>query len=501
MLYESTRGSLNKKTGAQAVIRGIAEDRGLYVPEFIPALPLSISEMVGKSYREIAKVILSCYFDDFTEEEIDYCVNGAYDEKFDADDMVELNKEGDAYFLELYHGKTAAFKDMALSILPYLLTTAMKKEGIKEKVCILTATSGDTGKAALEGFKDVDGTEIIVFFPEDGVSEVQKRQMISQEGKNTHVFGIKGNFDDAQTGVKNIFDNRAFVGELKKQNVILSSANSINIGRLVPQIAYYVYSYVKLLERGDIKDGDKINIAVPTGNFGNILAAYMAKEMGLPINRLICCSNDNKVLTDFLRTGLYDIRPVTRDFKCTNSPSMDILISSNLERLLYIASGKDAKRVSGWMEMLSLLKLYTVMDSEMLMGALKDFYAGFSTEDECLDTINKMWSENGYLMDTHTGVAYKVYEDYVKETGDKTPTVIASTASAYKFAEAVSNAIGLEKKDNGFEYVKALNEATKVKIPYGLLDLDKKEILHKGIVEISEMEDAVKNSLANNQKI
>lgn len=496
MLYESTRGSLNKKTGAQAIIRGIAEDRGLYVPEFIPALPISISEMVGKSYREIAKVILSCYFDDFTEEEIDYCVNSAYDEKFDADDMVNIKKAGDAYFLELYHGKTAAFKDMALSILPYLLTTAMKKEGVKEKVCILTATSGDTGKAALEGFSDVEGTEIIVFFPEDGVSLVQKRQMVSQEGKNTHVFGIKGNFDDAQTGVKNIFDNRTLVGELKKNNVILSSANSINIGRLVPQIAYYVYSYVKLVERKVIKNGDKINIAVPTGNFGNILAAYMAKEMGIPVNKLICCSNDNKVLTDFLRTGLYDIRTTTRDFKCTNSPSMDILISSNLERLLYIASGKDSQHVSGWMEMLSLLKLYTIMDSEMLMEALKGFYAGFSTEDECLDVIGKMWSENEYLMDTHTGVAYKVYEDYLKETGDNTPTVIASTASPFKFAEAVSKAIGLEEKENGFEYVKALSDKTGVKIPAALVDLDKREVRHKDVVEITEMEDAVKNSLA-----
>ena len=304
--YKSTRGSSAEKTAAQAVIQGLAEDRGLYVPDSIPALPFQPSEMIGRPYKDIARAVISAFFTDYTGEEMQACVDGAYDEKFEAEDIVPVTSAGGAYFLELYHGKTAAFKDMALSILPYLLTTAMKKEKEDKKIAILTATSGDTGKAALEGFADVEGTEIIVFFPSDGVSEVQKRQMTTQEGKNTHVFAIHGNFDDAQTGVKKIFNDDEFSAMLKENGIKLSSANSINIGRLVPQVAYYVYAYIRLLEQGAVKEGEKINIVVPTGNFGNILAAYYAKNMGIPVNRFICASNKNKVLTDFINTGVYD---------------------------------------------------------------------------------------------------------------------------------------------------------------------------------------------------
>ena len=494
MKYESTRGSRLKKTGAQAIIQGMAEDKGLYVPETIPALPFNIEEMKGKSYKEIAFKVIGAFFDDFTSEEMGYCIDGAYDSKFTASDVVEIKEAGGAHFLELYHGKTAAFKDMALSILPYLMTTSMKKEGVTDKVCILTATSGDTGKAALEGFADVSGTEIVVFYPTGGVSQVQERQMITQQGANTHVFAIRGNFDDAQSGVKKIFNDDDFASELAAHGVKLSSANSINVGRLVPQVAYYVYSYIKLMERGVLKAGEPMNVVVPTGNFGNILAAFYAREMGVPINKFICASNDNKVLTDFINTGVYDIREGVRKFYCTNSPSMDILISSNLERLLYLLSGRDGQTVRGLMEQLDKEKVYEAPAS--VRDGLGDFYGGFSLEKETLDTIGKMWSENGYLMDTHTAVAYKVYQDYVKETGDtETPTVIASTASAYKFAESVASACGIGPCKDGFEYVNALASATGVEVPYGLKDLDKKPVLHKGVVDADKMADAVREAL------
>ena len=375
--YKSTRGSSAEKTAAQAVIQGLAEDRGLYVPDSIPALPFQPSEMIGRPYKDIARAVISAFFTDYTGEEMQACVDGAYDEKFEAEDIVPVTSAGGAYFLELYHGKTAAFKDMALSILPYLLTTAMKKEKEDKKIAILTATSGDTGKAALEGFADVEGTEIIVFFPSDGVSEVQKRQMTTQEGKNTHVFAIHGNFDDAQTGVKKIFNDDEFSAMLKENGIKLSSANSINIGRLVPQVAYYVYAYIRLLEQGAVKEGEKINIVVPTGNFGNILAAYYAKNLGIPVNRFICASNKNKVLTDFINTGVYD---TNREFYCTNSPSMDILISSNLERLLYHLSGGDGAAISKLMEDLENEKRYQV--SGAVKEKMSDFFGGFADEEE-----------------------------------------------------------------------------------------------------------------------
>ncbi|MBQ3610904.1 MAG: threonine synthase [Firmicutes bacterium] len=488
--YNSTRGSENIKTAAQAVIQGIAEDKGLYVPDAVPALPKTIEELAKMSYREIAFNIIGSFFTDYTEEEMKACVEGAYDSKFEAEEIVPIVEAGGAHFLELYHGKTAAFKDMALSILPYLLTTAMKKEKEDKKICILTATSGDTGKAALEGFADVPGTEIIVFFPNQGVSEVQERQMITQEGENTHVFAIEGNFDDAQTGVKKIFNDGDFAEKLAGFGCKLSSANSINIGRLVPQVAYYVYGYAKLVERGVVKAGEPVNIVVPTGNFGNILAAYYAGKMGIPVGKLICASNKNKVLTDFFNTGVYDIN---RDFYLTNSPSMDILISSNLERLLYHLSGNDGAEIKGLMEALETERKYEV--SAKIKEGLEDFYGGYVSVEDTNKTIGEMYEANGYLMDTHTAVAYKVFQDYVAETCDKTPTLIASTASAYKFADSVAKSIGLGEEKNGFEYVKSLAAKTGVRIPAGLKDLENKPVRHTGVIEVPEMAKAVEESV------
>ena len=488
--YESTRGSKNTLSSAAAVIQGIAEDKGLYVPDHIPALPFEIKDMQGKSYKEIAKAVIGAFFTDYTPEEMQHCIDGAYTGKFEAEEIVPLVKAGDAYFLELYHGRTAAFKDMALSILPYLLTTAMKKENEDKKVCILTATSGDTGKAALEAFADVPGTEIIVFFPDSGVSQVQERQMITQEGANTHVFAIKGNFDDAQTGVKKIFNDDAFAAKLAGYGCKLSSANSINIGRLIPQVAYYVYAYIKMVETGAVKDGEKINIVVPTGNFGNILAAYYASKMGIPVNKFICASNKNKVLTDFINTGTYS---TDREFYLTNSPSMDILISSNLERLLYHLCGGNGEEVKAMMESLDKNKQYTV--SDQIKEGMKEFYGGSCSVEQTNEAIGKMYADNDYLMDTHTAVAYKVYEDYKAATGDDTPAVIASTASAYKFAESVANSIGIDGDMNGFEYIDAVNQKTGVRVPEGLKNLDKKEIRHKDVIEIKDMMKVVEQSV------
>lgn len=488
--YSSTRGSKNFKSAAQAVIKGIAEDKGLYVPDSIPALPADIEALTGKPYKDVAYEIIKAFFTDYTDDEMRRCVEGAYDSKFEEKEIVPVKEAGGAYFLELYHGKTAAFKDMALSILPYLLTTAMKKEREDKKICILTATSGDTGKAALEGFADVPGTEIVVFFPNQGVSQVQERQMITQEGHNTHVFAIEGNFDDAQSGVKKIFNDKAFAEKLAGKGCKLSSANSINIGRLIPQVAYYVYGYAKLMERKVIESGDKINIVVPTGNFGNILAAYYAYKMGIPVNRFICASNENKVLTDFFNTGVYDIN---REFYLTNSPSMDILISSNLERLLYHLSGNDGEEIGRLMEALERDKKYEVND--VIREGLGIFYGGYANVKETNEAIGKMYEENGYLIDTHTAVAYKVYEDYAAKTEDKTPALIASTASAYKFADSVALSIGMSEEANGFEYVKAINKKTGVRIPAGLKDLENKPVRHKGVISVGEMAEAVESSL------
>ncbi len=533
-MYVSTRGDGKELTAARAIIKGLADDKGLFVPKAIPSLKdidLSFEGLADLPYNEVAKKTIGAFFDDFTEDEISYCVDNAYTpEKFSKSEIVPVvnlsersSKTADdakmrsennpdsaiksAYFLELYHGRTSAFKDMALSILPYLLTTSVKKEGEESKICILTATSGDTGKAALAGFSDVPGTEIIVFYPDGGVSEVQRAQMITQEGANTHVFAIKGNFDDAQTGVKKIFNDEKFADTLADKGVKLSSANSINIGRLIPQVAYYVYGYGRLIKQGAIKAGDAINVVVPTGNFGNILAAYYAHLMGIPVNKFICASNKNKVLTDFINTGVYDAR---RDFYLTNSPSMDILISSNLERLLYhlacdeIASDvhanekNDARNAAGdeikeLMSELDNQKHYEVSDA--IKNGLKKFYGGFATVEETNDTIGRVYEDCKYLVDTHTAVAYKVYENYLAETGDHTPTLIASTASPFKFAKSVAESIGIKGCVDDFEFVRELSKNTGVEIPTGLCDLDKKEVRHRDVIEIGDMEGAVLGSL------
>ena len=498
MLYESTRGSLHKKTGAQAVIQGIAEDKGLYVPVQIPALPFALEDMADQmkkgtvGYREVAQAVIGTFFDDFTEEEMGACIAGAYDKKFTARDIVEMKEAGGAHFLELYHGKTAAFKDMALSILPYLMTTACKKEGETSKICILTATSGDTGKAALEGFADVPGTEIVVFYPCDGVSQVQERQMITQEGDNTHVFAIRGNFDDAQTGVKKIFSDDAFAAKLAARHVKLSSANSINIGRLVPQVAYYVYSYLKLAADGVLACGQPMNVVVPTGNFGNILAAYFAREMGVPIAKLICASNDNKVLYDFFRTGTYD---KNREFILTTSPSMDILVSSNLERLLYLSCGRDAAKTKAMMEQLSTNGKYEI--TEDMKEFMKDFAAGYADMEENAKEIRKVFDDTGYLIDTHTGVAAAVYEQYKAKTGDTTKTVIASTASPYKFSRSVMEAVLGKKEDaDEFALIDEMERISGVKIPQAIEEIRDAKILHNRQCKPEEMEETVKQTFS-----
>lgn len=488
--YISTRGNNEKKNAAQAIIQGIAKDKGLFVPNTLPVLSKKIAELKGMNYQSIAYEVMSRYLEDFTEEELKDAINHAYDEKFEKEEIAPLVEKGGVFFLELYHGKTAAFKDMALSILPHLLTKSLKKEKENKKIVILTATSGDTGKAALEGFSNVENTEIVVFYPVDGVSEIQRRQMTTQQGVNTHVIAIKGNFDDAQNGVKGIFNDQAFNDMLGEKGFMLSSANSINIGRLVPQIAYYVYAYVKLLERGKIQEGDKINIVVPTGNFGNILAAYYAQQMGIPVNKFICASNKNKVLTDFVNTGVYDIN---REFFVTNSPSMDILISSNLERLLYHISGNDASIINDLMNKLEQEKKYELPDH--MKKEMGGFIGGFADEAQTLDTIKKLYKEQQYLMDTHTAVGYYVYQQYKEQAGDDTTTIIASTASPYKFTNSVISAIYPEIKGTDFELVEKLNEKTGVSIPKALKHLDEKEVLHDKVIEKKDMMEQIEKTL------
>lgn len=496
MYYVSTRDASLRYTAAQAIVQGLSREGGLFLPSEIPQLSREdLTELTRCSYPERAAHIMGLYLDDFSQEELLGFAEKAYGPaKFDTPAAAPVVKTEDGvYVMELWHGPTCAFKDMALQILPYLLTASLKKCGEQRQVCILVATSGDTGKAALQGFADVPGTKILVFYPYSGVSEIQRLQMATQAGDNVAVSAVRGNFDDAQTGVKKIFSDDAFAAKLAARHVKLSSANSINIGRLVPQVAYYVYSYLKLAADGVLACGQPMNVVVPTGNFGNILAAYFAREMGVPIAKLICASNDNKVLTDFIRSGAYDIRGEVRKFYCTNSPSMDILISSNLERLLYLLSGRDGARIRDWMNGLDKDKVYEV--NEKVRAGLGDFYGGYCTQEETLATIGRMWRENHYLMDTHTAVAYKVYEDYRKESGDETPTVIASTASAYKFAESVASAIGIGPCADGFAYVAALAKETDVPVPYGLAGLDQKPVRHTGVVDAAAMPEAVLEAL------
>lgn len=491
--YQSTRGGQTGVTASQAVLQGLAADGGLFMPTEIPALDVSLEKLAGMTYQETAYEVMKLFLTDYTEEELKSCIAKAYDSKFDTEEIAPLAKADGAYYLELYHGSTIAFKDMALSILPHLMTTAAKKNREDREIVILTATSGDTGKAAMAGFADVSGTRIIVFYPKGGVSPVQERQMCTQKGDNTSVVAIHGNFDDAQTGVKKLFNNKELARKFSDKGFLLSSANSINIGRLVPQIVYYVYAYARLLANEEIQAGEEINIVVPTGNFGNILAAYFAKKMGLPIRTLICASNDNKVLYDFFTTGTYDRR---REFILTNSPSMDILISSNLERLIYLSAGCDAAANADLMSELAEEGHYTVTGS--MRDFMSDFRGGFATHEENAKAIRTIFQDTGYLIDTHTGVAAAVYDRYKNETGDRTKTVIASTASPFKFARSVMEAVkgrdAVEGKDE-FAVADALAEEAGIALPEAVEEIRTAPIRHSRECAVDEMEETVKNIL------
>ena len=487
MYFLSTRGNNEKITASQAIIKGLSSDRGLFVPSEFKNLKSELKNLVNLDYKELAYVILKEFLTDYSEKELKYCINSAYDEKFDTEKIAPISKVGDDYVLELYHGPTCAFKDMALTIMPYLLKTAIEKNNLKEEVVILTATSGDTGKAALEGFKDVDKIKIVVFFPENGVSSIQKLQMKTTKGKNTFVVGINGNFDDAQTGVKNIFADTNFNKDLKEKGYILSSANSINIGRLTPQVVYYFYSYLQLVKQNEIALGDKINFVVPTGNFGNILAGYYAKQMGLPVNKFICASNDNNVLYDFFETGVYN---KNRELKLTTSPSMDILISSNLERLLFEISNRDSKKVNSLLNNLNEKGVYEI-DYDMRKN-LSSFYAGYSKEDVVSKTIKEVFDKFDYLLDTHTAVAYSCYEKYVEDTKDITKTVIVSTASPYKFSKDVISSIqSIDCNLDDFEIINKLSDLSKTKIPGPIEKLKELEIRHNITCEKDELKSEI----------
>ncbi len=489
--YRSTRSD-KTVTASQAILCGLCDDGGLFVPTEIPALDLSPEELASLDYRELAYRVMRLFLTDFTEEELRACIEGAYDEKFDDPLIAPLVRKDGAWYLELFHGSTIAFKDMALSILPYLMTTAARKNREDKKIVILTATSGDTGKAAMAGFADVPGTEIIVFYPKDGVSRIQEKQMVTQRGENTHVVAIRGNFDDAQSAVKRIFNDPEMNRRIGEAGMRFSSANSINIGRLVPQIVYYVYAYAQMLRAGDIAAGERINITVPTGNFGNILAAYYAKQMGLPVGKLICASNENKVLYDFFRSGDYDRR---REFILTSSPSMDILISSNLERLIFRVCGNDPEKCAGLMSRLSGEGEYRI--TEEMRAQLSDFYGGFSSEEENFAGIRELYEKTGYVIDTHTGIANAVYRNYVRETGDDTPTVIASTASPFKFAASVAGAIAPEEvpgKDD-FELIDLLGRLSGTPEPAAITDIRTAPVRHRMVADVSEMPEAVRRCL------
>ncbi len=491
LMYRSTRGSGNAVTASQAILQGLSPDGGLYVPETIPQLQKSMKELSKMDYRETAYEVMRLFLTDYSTEELKDCIDKAYDSKFDTPEIAPIRQAGQAYYLELFHGATIAFKDMALSILPHLLTKAAKKNKIKEQIVILTATSGDTGKAALAGFADVEGTSIIVFYPKDGVSSVQEKQMVTQQGTNTQVIGILGNFDDAQTGVKNIFNNAELGKRLKNAGYLFSSANSINIGRLVPQIVYYVYSYASLYKKKQISEGEKINVVVPTGNFGNILAAYYAKRLGVPIDKLICASNENKVLYDFFESGRYD---KNREFILTESPSMDILVSSNLERLIYHIADDDAEKTAQLMKALSTQGVYEI--SESMKANLKDFVGGWSDRQQTRDAIRKLYHDNAYVIDPHTAVAASVYLDYTAKTGDQTKTVIVSTASPYKFADSVLDALqtGELPKDD-YEQAKLLSKVSKTGIPKAVEELQSAPVVHKTVCETGNMQEIVEKLL------
>ena len=491
ILYKSTRSDSAPVKASEAILKGLAGDGGLFVPMQLPKLDVSLDALSKMTYKEVAYEVMKLFLTDFTEEELKSCIEKAYDEKFDTEVIAPLSEAEGAYYLELYHGATIAFKDMALSILPHLMTTSAKKNHVDHKIVILTATSGDTGKAALAGFADVEGTEIIVFYPKNGVSAVQEKQMVTQKGANTHVVGIHGNFDDAQTGVKKLFGDKELAKEMDEKGFQFSSANSINIGRLVPQIVYYVYSYATLLDQEKLSNGETMNVVVPTGNFGNILAAYYAKNMGLPIGKLICASNDNKVLFDFFQNGTYDRN---RDFILTSSPSMDILISSNLERLIYKIAGNDAVKNAELMSALTQKGAYSITDD--MKKELFDFVGGYASEDECFAMIKKLYEDCGYVIDTHTAVATAAYEKYKAATGDTTKTVIASTASPYKFTRSVMKAIDSKYENmEDFALIDELSKISNTEIPKAIEEIRTAPVLHDTICDKDEMKDVVKRFL------
>ncbi len=498
MNYKSTRNNSISVKSCEAIAKGLSEEGGLFIPENIPVISqANIGYMADMTYVERAREILGRFLTDFTEEELEHCIQSAYTkEKFETNSIAPVYKLNNSqYILELWHGPTCAFKDMALQILPHLLTTSVKKLGIERETVILVATSGDTGKAALEGFRDVQGTKIIVFFPDDGVSSIQRLQMCTQEGENVFVSAVNGNFDDAQNGVKAIFTDKEYEKELFGKNKALSSANSINWGRLVPQIVYYFSAYCDMVAADEISIGDEVNICVPTGNFGNILAAYYAKCMGLPVKKLICASNKNNVLTDFIETGVYDRN---RDFYTTTSPSMDILISSNLERLLYIVSEGNDELVGRYMAELKEKGIYTVNDS-IREKVKENFYGGCADDEKCSATIKETYDKFGYVTDTHTAVAVSVHNEYVQKTGDNTKTIIASTASPFKFNGAVLGALAgndeIAELDE-FRLLDKLANDYELRIPQSLKSLEEKEVRFEVVCDKNQMK-AVINEFLN----
>lgn len=491
IMYRSTRNADEKVSASKAVLQGLADDGGLYVPERLPKLEIGFGDMAAMDYRQTAYEVMKLFLTDYTKDELMHCINSAYDGKFDTEEIAPMVYADGAYYLELFHGATIAFKDMALSILPYLMTTAAKKNQLKEEIVILTATSGDTGKAAMAGFADVEGTRIVVFYPKNGVSAVQEKQMVTQKGKNVKVIGIHGNFDDAQTGVKKMFSDQELKRELKEHGFVFSSANSINIGRLVPQIVYYVYAYVNLLKNGKIQEGEEINVVVPTGNFGNILAAYYAKNLGLPIHKLICASNENKVLYDFFQTGVYDRN---REFVLTSSPSMDILISSNLERLIYMISGCDPKKNTELMSKLTKSGAYEITLD--MKEKLADFYGGYASEEMTAEKIRSLYEKTGYIIDTHTAVASAVYDAYRAKEEDSRVSVIASTASPYKFLRSVMSSIDPAYQDmDDFALIDELCKISKVEVPRAVEEIRQAPVLHDTVCEKDEMQAMVKGFL------
>ena len=504
--YQSTRSHMPSVTASEAILKGLSDDGGLFVPEQIPPLPCSLQELSQMDYRQVAFEVMKQYLTDFSKEELKACIDSAYDDKFESEAIAPLAKVEDTYYLELFHGPTIAFKDMALSVLPYLMTTAMKKNGREKEIVILTATSGDTGKAALAGFADVPGTRIIVFYPKDGVSAIQKQQMLTQRGENVAVVGVEGNFDDCQSGVKAIFGDISLREELERAGLAFSSANSINIGRLVPQIAYYVYAYASLLREGEIDEGETINITVPTGNFGNILAAYYAREMGLPVGKLICASNENKVLYDFFASGSYDRN---RPFVLTSSPSMDILISSNLERLIYEITGFDPEATASRMQDLAEEGRYSITDA--LHERLEIFAGGFAGEEESEREIRETFSRCGYVMDTHTAVAAAAARQYRERTGDTAKMLVVSTASPYKFAPAILRALEPDfwkqaapeavpdEKEAAFACVDELARLSGLPVPCAVRELKNAPICHRRICRVEGMKEQVRTILGLSQ--